>query len=95
MATSTFTGRADTQKLDFCDKLVRRERGISFAQYCANDLVDQIYTSGKLPASEASEERLDDWVTLHACIEALGKVETPLERMNYAQVKEEIAARYA
>ena len=42
MATKTFSGRADAEKILLADALARQEYGLSFGQYCSGVLVDYI-----------------------------------------------------
>ena len=39
MATKTFSGRADAEKILLADALARQEYGLSFGQYCSGVLV--------------------------------------------------------
>ena len=49
MATKTFSGRADAEKILLADALARQEYGLSFGQYCSGVLVDYICETGALP----------------------------------------------
>lgn len=49
MATKTFSGRADAEKLAYADARTRKEFGMSYGQYCASTLLDAVYENAPLP----------------------------------------------
>lgn len=56
MATKTFSGRVDADKLAFADALTQQQLGLSFGQYCSGILLDVIYDYGALPDIPSHEE---------------------------------------
>ena len=49
MATKTFSGRADAEKILLAEALAQKEYGMSFGQYCGTVLLDAIQQEGKMP----------------------------------------------
>ena len=65
MATKTFSGRADEAKLARADALTQRVFGLSFGQYCATVLLDQLKRN---PVKrEALEQVISDVLDRHIC----------------------------
>ena len=96
MATKTFSGRADAEKLAFVNSLTQAEHGMSFGQYCASILLDAINQQRKLPASQedaaqqAKREQAYDFIRGFASLphdEAIG-------RMDDGTLRDLIASRY-
>lgn len=56
MATKTFSGRTDENKLQYADLICNQEAGVSFGQFCAGALADYIYKTGELPALRTSSQ---------------------------------------
>lgn len=57
MATKTFSGRADAEKILLADALARQEYGLSFGQYCSGVLVDYICETGALPDTRVHSKK--------------------------------------
>lgn len=61
MATKTFSGRADAEKILLADALARQEYGLSFGQYCSGVLVDYICETGALPIRVCTRRKKAVW----------------------------------
>ena len=72
MATKTFSGRADAEKILLADALARQEYGLSFGQYCSGVLVDYICETGAPRYACALEEKRRCGHDAEPCEEASG-----------------------
>ena len=97
MATKTFSGRAEVEKLAFADALSLREFGMSYGQFCSSVLLDQVQEQRALPqvlpAPDAQQQRI-------AALKRLRKMGARLQgsklaTMSDEEMKQRIAGRYA
>lgn len=93
MATKTFSGRADVEKIRLAEALVQQEYGISFGQYCGSMLVDYICETGTLPDIRVRPKKKKSGV---ATMLSLAKKHRNSEigRMSDQEIKDLIVSRY-
>lgn len=96
MATKTFSGRAEEERLSYADTLARQQFGMSFGQYCGTILLNVIYERGELPspahADDVRARRRRALQSMQGISEQFKHSEAAL--MDDAQIKELIASRY-
>lgn len=56
MATKTFSGRADENKLQYADLVCKQELEMTFGQFCASELINYVYEKGQLPDLRVEHE---------------------------------------
>lgn len=96
MATKTFSGRAEEDKLAYADALTQREYGISYGQYCATVLLNQVQLQHALPVfareNDAPTRRV---AALHRLREMSEQLRgSKLATMDEGEMKALVASRY-
>ncbi len=92
MATKTFSGRADAYMLEVAEEVVRRKCGMSFGQYCSNEIVKFVFLTGDLPSTEVSQPARNGIETMKAL--ARKHADSPVSHMSDEEIRELMAARY-
>ena len=97
MATKTFSGRADADKLAYADALAEKSFGMSFGQYCSSVLLENIHTRHAFPQLQ-EEDSLQD--RRQKALSRLREMSIRLEGSELADMTDEemkqiIASRYA
>ena len=94
MATSTFSGRADTERLAFANALTQKEHGVSFGKYCSTALLDTICSTKELPTlnSQTDGKRKDAIEHMKAFAKHPHNAE--IGSLDDNQIKDLIASRY-
>ena len=96
MATKTFSGRAEEGKLAYADALAQRDHDMSYGQYCATVLLDQIQLSHALPQLPQPDGELEKRLqALHRMRKMSDRLRgSRLASMSDDELKELVASRY-
>lgn len=95
MATKTFSGRADAEKILLAEALAQKEYGMSFGQYCGTVLLDAIQQEGKMPDLPQKKVSARKRHALAVIKSFPGRPHNPeIGRMTDEEIRDLIANRY-
>lgn len=92
MATKTFSGRADEEKILLADALAQQEYGLSFGQYCSGVLVDYVCETGSLPNTRVRSKKKSGVATMLSL--AKKHRGSDMARLSDQEIRDVIAGRY-